>query len=422
MAVMDSNRRVVSTTSELIDAVATATVRHILIDADLADVPTLNLLPGQCIAGVETPITVRFARRQDGLMLSRDNEVNSLKLITDPERRAIFNRTDIDSLGRIALGNLDITVVVQILARDKVREGHIEAHGIDIVAADARHFDDRPQGYGVGVVQGAFTLWNQQTDPALALTADLTGLCAGRPGAPVRGSGIFVGGAGDVGGRVVVTRLETGAVYSDGGIARGTHDCISGGVLTVYGAVVDCVHNTGPVTTYGPNDMVLDNWGLVDRWVAEERITSYGPSGIGFVNFGTLTHLEVKAPIETFGQGARGFNVYSGTVRLAEFERVVTHADGAVGIQISQPVGRIVVRRGVETYGGAGDSLVKGVVMKLAATALSIKPGASVHAVEIDGGLLTHGHGIAPLEMHGAIDSLRISGNAAPLGGGFETL
>jgi hypothetical protein len=419
---MDSDRRVVSTTSALVDALASATVRHILIDADLSDVPTLSLSPGQRIASVETPVTVRFAKGQDGLMLSRDNEVDSLQLITDPERRAIFNRTDMDSLGRIALTNLGITGVVQILARDKVREGHVEAHGIDIVAADARHFEDRPQGYGVGVVQGAFTLWNQQTNPALALTAELTGLSAGRPGAPVRGSGIFVGGAADVGGRVVVARLETGAVYSDGGIAHGTPDRISGGVFTVYGAVVDCVRNTGPVTTYGPNDMVLDNWGLVDRWVAQDRITSYGPSGIGFVNFGILSHLDVRAPIETFGQGARGFNVYSGTVRLAEFERVVTHADGAVGIQISQPVGRIVVRRGVETYGGAGDSLVKGVVVKLAATALSIKPGASVRAIDIDGGLLTHGQGVAPLEIHGAVDSLRISGNAAPLGGGFETI
>ena len=26
------------------------------------------------------------------------------------------------------------------------------------------------------------------------------------------------------------------------------------------------------VTTYGPNDMVLDNWGTVDRWVSEEKI------------------------------------------------------------------------------------------------------------------------------------------------------
>jgi hypothetical protein len=99
------------------------------------------------------------------------------------------------------------------------------------------------------------------------------------------------------------------------------------------------------------------------------------PSGIGFVNFGTVNQLPVNASIETFGQGARGFNVYTGTVQSAEFDRVVTHADGAVGIQISQPVGQITVRRGIETYGATGDSLVKGVVVRLPATALSVKTG-----------------------------------------------
>jgi hypothetical protein len=94
------------------------------------------------------------------------------------------------------------------------------------------------------------------------------------------------------------------------------------------------------------------------------------------VNFGIVNELKVNAPIETFGQGARGFNVYTGTtVNLAEFDRVTTHADGAVGIQISQSIGRLVVRRGIETFGGTGQSLVKGVVISLSAIGLSIKPG-----------------------------------------------
>ena len=59
-------------------------------------------------------------------------------------------------------------------------------------------------------------------------------------------------------------------------------------VIVVSGAFVDKVWNYGPVTTYGPNDMVLDNWGTVDHWIADEKVTSYGPSGIGFVNFGTV--------------------------------------------------------------------------------------------------------------------------------------
>ena len=324
--------------------------------------------------------------------------------------------------GDLILRDLTVEGVVQLLARDRVRSGHVEAHNIDILAADARGYQERPKGYGVEVIPSAFTLWNQHGDRAVTITADLTSLMVGRAGAPVRGSGIFVSGGGDAGGRLVARRLETGAVYSDGGIAPGTADRITGGVFVVSGAFVDSVHNHGPVTTYGPNDMVLDNWGTVDRWIADEKVSSYGPSGIGFVNFGTVDLLQVNAPIETFGQGSRGFNVYTGTVKSAEFERVVTHADGAVGIQISQPVGQIAVRRGIETYGGTGDSLVKGVVVRLSATGLSVKPGGSARKIVIAGGLITHGDGVNPLELHGAVDSLQVTEGFAAIGGGFEKI
>jgi hypothetical protein len=106
-------------------------------------------------------------------------------------------------------------------------------------------------------------------------------------------------------------------------------------------------------------------------------------------------------------------------VNVAEFERIVTHGDGAVGIQISQPVGQITVRRGIETFGGTGDSLVKGVVLKLPATALSIKPGGSARKITIAGGLTTHGSGINPLELHGTIDSLQVTEGSIAAGGGF---
>lgn len=174
----------------------------------------------------------------------------------------------------------------------------------------------------------------------------------GRTGARQRD---FVTGAGDAAARLLVHRVETGEIHGDGGIAPGTPDQITGGVLTVYGAFADVVHNLGPVTTYGPNDMVLDNWGTVDLWIADDKITSYGPSGIGFVNFGIVNALQVNVFIETFGQGARGFNAYAGTVQDAQFKRTMTRGDGAVGIKISQPVNRISVRRGIETFGGTGD-------------------------------------------------------------------
>ena len=171
--------------------------------------------------------------------------------------------------------------------------------------------------------------------------------------------------------------------------------------------------NRGPLVTYGVNDMALDNWGVIDRWIAEQKITSYGPSGIGFVNVGIVNELRVDAPIETFGQGARGFNVYTGTVTDAEFDRVITHGEGAVGIQISQPIGRLALRRGIETFGGTGQSLVKGVVMTLSGIALSVKPGGAAREIDISGGIKTHGTDVSPIEQHGAVESFRVTGVAS---------
>jgi hypothetical protein len=416
-----TQKRKVASAGELLAAVGDAEVGTIMVTTDLVDVPSLRLAPGQSLRGVGPRPTILFGAGQDGVQLSSDNDIDGLRLVCDSARRAVFNDTSVPNLGRITLGALSIVGVVHIVARDQVRGGHVEAHEVHIEAGDARGFAVRPQGYGVQVIPGAFTLWNQQADTAVVITADLTRLSAGEPGRPVRGSGIFVSGAGDSGGRLIASRLETGAVYSDGGIAPGTPDRITGGVFVVYGAFVDNVRNVGPVTTYGANDMVLDNWGTVDRWVAADKITSHGPSGIGFVNFGTINKLEVAAPIETFGKGARGFNIYTGTVAGADFDRIVTHADGAVGVQVSQPVGEIKVRRGIETFGGKGESLVKGVVMKLAATALSVKPGGSIERAHIAGGVVTHGAGVEAIELHGRIGALEIV-RAEVAGGGFDKI
>jgi hypothetical protein len=418
---MSAPEKWVTTVDGLVAAINDG-VGKVVVSGRLSNVPSLRLSPGQSLCGAADHSKTAFADGIDGIELTSGNSIHNVHLCASPERRAIFNDTTVPSLGRIALRSVTAHGQVQILARDELRSGHVEVNGLDIVAADTRAGNERPHGYGVDVLQGAFTLWNMQRDADVALSADLAGVCAGREGAPVRGSGIFVGGAGDSGGRMIVRRLETGAVHSDGGIASRTADCISGGVFVVYGAFADSVRNRGPVTTYGANDMALDNWGVVDRWTADEKITSHGPSGIGFVNFGRINVLQVNAPIETFGQGARGFNVYAGTVHSADFERVVTHADGAVGIQVSQPIGDVKVHRGVETYGGVGNSLVKGVVVKLAAVALSLKTGASARSIDIAGGLITHGAGVGALELNGAVGWFRVTDGFAVAGGGFERI
>jgi len=64
---------------------------------------------------------------------------------------------------------------VQILARDKVRGGRVDVNGLDIIAADTRAEKERPHGYGVYVLHGAFTLWNMQFDDSVLVSANLVG-------------------------------------------------------------------------------------------------------------------------------------------------------------------------------------------------------------------------------------------------------
>jgi hypothetical protein len=138
------------------------------------------------------------------------------------------------------------------------------------------------------------------------------------------------------------------------------------------------------------------------------------------VNFGHIDQLTINAPIETFGVGARGFNVYTGTIRSAEFDRIVTHGDGAVGVQVSRPVGRLIFRRGIETFGAIGQSLVKGVLQDLPATALSVKPGGSAREIRIFGGLRSHGKGVLPLEQQGSVEDLHIGGGFSSVNAGAD--
>lgn len=397
----------VSTAEELSAALA-ADAQHIVVCGRLTGLPTITLSPGVSMTGAEAAELV-FDDGADGVRLTRDNHLADLRLlVSDPERAAICNDTGQTGLGTLTLRALTVHGRVALIADDMVRTGRVVVRGLDIIAADARETLPRPAGFGVYARQGAFTLYNRQTDPASMITADLTGISAGRADNPVRGSGIFVSGT-DGGGQVRGSRLHTGTIHSDGGIPAGTADEITAGVFVVY-ADFDEVANHGPVTTYGVNDMVLDLWGTVGEWTAHAPITSYGPSGIGFVNFGRLRSLRCLAPIVTHGPGARGFNIYEGSIESAEFDRIETHADAAVGIQVAKPFGTLRVHRGIETHGGTGTSLVKGVLTTLSAVGLSLKPGAHARAIHIDGGIHVHTPGIAPLEIDGIVDELTVTG------------
>lgn len=61
-------------------------------------------------------------------------------------------------------------------------------------------------------------------------------------------------------------------------------------------------------------------------------------------------------------------------------------------------------------------------MISLSATALSIKPGGSAREIEIAGGIKTNGSGVAPIQQHGASESLRVTGGFVAAGGGFDKI
>lgn len=408
----------VTTPAELADAIR-AGVAEIVVEGTITGSPSITLPEGTTLRGGELAFLAK------GVRLTRDNTLRDITITTTPYEVAVYNDTSVPDAGTLRFVNVTTVGQVYIVAERGTTSVRVETMGLHVTQADVRGRAEQPHGYGVDVLQGGLTLWNRQPDPSATFTATLRDVSVGTEDTPVRGSGLFVAGYGDregklAGGAFAADLIETGKVVTDGGIAPGTPDKISGGVFVVSGATVDKVLNAGTVTTHGQNDMVLDNWGYVKQWVATAGITSTGPSGIGFVNFGDIGKLEVQAPILTTGGGARGFNLYDGSLKEASFHSIRTTGDGSVGIQVSKPLGSLTVHNDVETTGGEGTSLVKGVQMTLKAIAFSVKPGGTIESVTIGGSLRTRGDDVVTFEVDdGArIDALTIGGSVEALGSG----
>jgi len=397
---------IVRTAQELADAIGTGDL-DIEVEGTIAGSPMITLPRGATLRGG----TLRFGAK--GVRLTSDNTLEGVTVLTEPDEVAILNDTSVADLGRLTLRGVTTRGQVYLVAADAVRSGHVQIDRLTVQTADVRGRSSRPHGFGVEALQGGLTVWNLQADAAVTMTAEVLDVSVGSRDEPARGSGVFVGGHGDWagkgdGGVLAVSELRTGEIHTDGRIPAATPDLISG-VFVISGARVDRVVNVGPVTTYGQNDMVLDNWGEVATWTAEGRVTSHGPSGIGFVNFGDIDTLDVRDTVRTTGKGARGFNLYDGSLRVARFASIETTGDGSVGIQISRPLGHLTVSGDVTTSGGEGMSLVKGVQMALNAVALSVKPGGEVDAIAIGGQLATSGDNVTTLEIEGIIKELSVA-------------
>lgn len=206
----------VTDAKELTSATNNKNLNDIIVSADIADLPSLRLIPGQTLRSSPDRHVVLSFPTEDGLEVTTDNSIIDLDIRVTPTHHAIWNDRTVNSLGTLVIQFVETIGSVQILASNKVRSGRVEVDGLDIRYADTRAERERPQAYGVSVLQGAFTLWNLQPDHDDVVSADLVNLSAGRLGTPVLGGGIFVAGEGNKGGRLRVERLQTKAVYGDG--------------------------------------------------------------------------------------------------------------------------------------------------------------------------------------------------------------
>jgi hypothetical protein len=372
---------------------------QIHIDGQIDGLETLELAAGVTLHGSGAGASLRFRPGARGLRLNANHSISGLRIQVDPDQPAICLVDTCTDFGRIELSDLEIEGRLH-LESAAAKTAELLLSSIHVANVDARSAAHRPPGFGVEVLAGAITIYNRSPDPGSRWKLRATGLSVGSRDKPARGSGVFIFGGATIpdgvdpstapsptkqGGKIELAELRTGEVHSDGGIAKGTPDRITGGVFIGAGVEADLVVNDGPVTTYGVNDMVLDNWGRVRLWVSKGALTSYGDSGIGFVNFADIDALIVRAAIETHGGGARGYNLYDGRLDHAEFDSITTFGEGSIGVQLSKPFGRLIVHGDIRTKGGEGPSLVRGKVITLKAHALSLKPGVKGDAIFVLG-------------------------------------
>ena len=382
--------------------------------------PSVQLL-GQAQENGAFP-SISFSH-SDGFAITCNNHIHNLVIQAPSEHRAIYNITADEHLGTFEFSNLTLSGQFSFIARSGVKNARINVNNLDIIAANTCHYLEQPQKYGVNVLQGAFTVYNFNSDADSLIELNIEGLTIGRENAPVIGSGMFISGFGDQGGRVLSNKIITQAVYSNGKIPYGVANLITAAIFVVYGAEVKELVHEGDIVTYGVNDMVLDTWGSVENWLIKRNVISYGPSGVGFVNFGYVKKFIVEGAVETYGLGARGYNQYDGTVDHIEFQSITTYGDGSVGIQISKKIGKLTVHGDVHTHGGIGNSLVKGLNVTLPAIPLSIKEGGDVEEINIGGNIESNGNDIVSYQVDtGIVRAFNLKGKVLATGKNSQTV
>ena len=131
------NELTVSTVEELVNAIGNQAIVVIRVKGKITESPSLHLSPGKQLVG-ETDSIIEFKRDVDGIEVSRDNKIDGLTFVVEPSRRALFNSSNVESLGTLSLQNVKTIGQIQLLATGSIRSGHVIAQNVEVIEADLR--------------------------------------------------------------------------------------------------------------------------------------------------------------------------------------------------------------------------------------------------------------------------------------------
>ena len=84
---MTASPTTVSTVADLLSAIADAGNDQIVVSGRTNDVTALRLAPGQVLQGEDDDAALVFVAGCDGVQLTRDNQIHSLRISCAPDRR-----------------------------------------------------------------------------------------------------------------------------------------------------------------------------------------------------------------------------------------------------------------------------------------------------------------------------------------------
>ena len=408
--------RIITTADQLIDAAKDKTARYLIIRNDISDLPSIKLQPFQSISGEFDGKIIKFATGSDGFCLSKGNELKNIRIETTPDKRAIFQDTDVESMNTHSLTRLTVVGQISFILGSIIKKGRIDISYVHVAEASTLHLTERPNQFSVDMMQGALTIWNKSEAAECDITCDISHFSCGSETKPIAGSGLVICGSSESQNILKSTIISCGHIYTKGEIGKGVANIVCAGICTGYYTETHNIINYGRITCYGGNEMGIYNWGTVTKWDITDRIETHGDNGCGIINAGNINRLTMSHPIETFGIGARGFYMFSGHLRDLQLEKVITHGDASNAIHFNKYIDRLSIAKDIITYGNAIEVKFADSIVKVSSDGICVKYGGTLRILKVSGDIITNGNNTHSIYNEAGIERAFIGGEVLAKG------